>query len=76
MGSLKRKMKRKKDLKRLKESKKALKKSLAAVSGLPTTCTGCDKDFDPHEDADSWMVLSKDDSLNLFCPTCYEENRG
>ena len=72
MGSLKRKMQRNKSLKKLKEAKKNLKKSLAAVSGLPTVCTGCNKDFDPHADADTWMVLSKDQTLNLLCPSCYE----
>ena len=73
MGSLKRKMERKKLLKKSKKAKKKLKQALNATLGMPTKCSGCDADFDPHNDADTWMVSAYDDMINLFCPTCYNK---
>lgn len=73
MGSLKRKVERKKALQASKEAKKKLKKALNATMGLPTTCTGCEAAFDPEDDADSWMVTAHDDIIHLFCPACYSK---
>ena len=73
MGSLKRKMERKKALKKTKQSKKQLKQALNATLGMPTKCSGCSGDFDPHTDADTWMVTAYEDMIHLFCPSCYKE---
>lgn len=73
MGSLKRKITRKKNLKSLKQSKKNLKKALSATMGMPTNCTGCNQDFDPIEDADLWRVSVYDNVVNLSCPDCFKK---
>tara|TARA_Y100001938_G_scaffold133553_2_gene193057 strand:+ start:323 stop:568 length:246 start_codon:yes stop_codon:yes gene_type:complete len=73
MGSIKRKMQRKKNQKALKQSKKNLKKALAATMGMPTNCTECNAEFDPIEDADTWRVAVFDSVVKLSCPTCFEE---
>ena len=73
MGSLKRKMKRKKNLKALKQSKKNLKKALTATMGIPTNCTECNAEFDPIEDSDTWRVAVFDKVVKLSCPSCFEE---
>ena len=73
MGSLKRKMERKKKLRELKNTKKSLKSALNATLGLPTSCSQCCADFDPVEDADSWMVVAQDQTPKLFCPSCYSK---
>ena len=76
MGSIKRKVERKKKLEALKEQKKALKSALKNTMGMPSECSSCDKDFDPHEDADTWMVVADPDSgLQLFCPDCYDKDK-
>ena len=73
MGSLKRKLERKKSLKGQKEAKKNLKKALNATMGMPTNCSGCNANFDPLEDAETWMVAVFDDKIQLNCPVCYEK---
>ena len=73
MGSLKRKLERKKNLKAAKSAKKNLKKALTATMGMPTDCTSCGESFDPVEDAETWMVAVFDDVIQLNCPTCYEK---
>ena len=72
MGSLKRKLHRKKALKKTKKAKKDLKKALNATIGLPTKCSDCNTNFDPEKDADTWMVTVIDGNVRLNCPTCYE----
>jgi|15BtaG_2_1085339.scaffolds.fasta_scaffold152576_1 hypothetical protein len=71
MGSLKRNLKRKKNLRETKVAKKSLKQALNATMGIPTNCTGCSSSFDPATDADSWMVYVKGTSVTLLCPICY-----
>ncbi len=73
MGSLKRKIERKKRLRKTKESKKNLKKVLNATMGMPTKCVSCGTDFDPIEDADTWMVSVFDEVVQLNCPKCYKK---
>lgn len=73
MGSLKRKIQRKKRLKKEKESKKKLKQALNATMGIPTKCSKCSASFDPIEDADTWVVTLDDGQTSLFCPKCNEE---
>ena len=74
MGSLKRKIERKKSLKKAKVAKKNLKKALSATMGMPTNCTDCGCDFDPEKDSDTWMVTAFDDVINLRCPECYKKS--
>ena len=73
MGSLKRKIERKKKLKNLKQSKKNLKKALSATMGMPTNCTQCNAEFDPIDDADTWRVTVQDSLVTLSCPVCWEK---
>ncbi len=73
MGSLKRKINRKKQLKKDKESKKKLKQVLNATMGIPTKCSNCNASFDPIEDADTWIVTFHNENTSLFCPACNEE---
>lgn len=73
MGSLKRKIARKKNLKQAKQAKKNLKRALNATMGLPTSCTGCGCNFDPEKDSDTWMVTALNESISLNCPDCYEK---
>ena len=73
MGSLKRKIERKKKLKNLKQSKKNLKKALSATMGMPTNCTQCNAEFDPIDDADTWRVTVQDRLVTLSCPVCWEK---
>ena len=73
MGSLKRKIERKKRLKKDKSAKKNLKKALNATMGIPTKCSKCNASFDPIEDADTWVVTLYDGQTSLFCPTCNDE---
>ena len=73
MGSLKRQINRKKNLKNLKRAKKNLKSALSATMGLPTNCTGCGDNFDPVEDASTWMVAVYEEGVHLNCPSCYEK---
>ena len=73
MGSLKRKLARKKKLKKVKKAKKDLKSALNATMGIPTDCSDCGKSFDPVKDADTWMVAVFDKVVSLKCPECYEK---
>tara|TARA_B100000131_G_scaffold246558_1_gene239530 strand:- start:110 stop:340 length:231 start_codon:yes stop_codon:yes gene_type:complete len=75
MGSLGRKIKRKKNLKKTKEAKKNLKRVLNATMGIPTKCSGCGANFDPHEHSDTWMVFVEDGAeVVLNCTECQETN--
>jgi hypothetical protein len=74
MGSLKRKMQRKKDLKKSKEAKKNLKRVLNATMGIPTSCSMCSADFDPIKDADTWIVtMVPGEEAVLICETCQSD---
>ena len=76
MGSLKRKVDRKKKVAELKDKKKALKKALQSTAGMPTTCSDCSKDFDPVEDADTWMIVADPKAgISLYCPGCYNKDK-
>ena len=73
MGSLKRKMQRKKSLKKAKDAKKSLKRALNATMGIPTSCSSCNTDFNPETDSESWMVSIYEKDVILSCPNCFEE---
>lgn len=76
MGSLKRKVERKKKRESLKEQKKTLKKALQHTTGMPTECSGCSLNFDPIEDADTWMIVAHPDAgISLYCPECYNKDK-
>ena len=72
MGSLKRKIERKKILKSRKHNKKNLKRATSALAGTPTNCTECSAVFDPKTDADDWVVhfSPQANMISLFCPKC------
>jgi hypothetical protein len=70
MGSLRRKIKRKKQLERQKHNKKNLKKAMSAVAGMPTECTKCSKNFDDESNPDEWMIRVHENMISLCCPNC------
>jgi len=76
MGSLNRKIRRKKEQKNKKHNKKNLKKAVSALAGMPSTCTGCAARFDPVTDSDTWIVHASpgNERISLFCPQCVSEN--
>ena len=77
MGSLARKMRRKRAQKMSKQFTKALKKQLNMMGTMPDECLACKKPFDrkSKEHAETWKVVVRKESqqTNLYCPTCWEE---
>ena len=71
MGSLKRKMARK----RAKRLKKDMKDQLLMFDKLPDNCSACDKEFDKKskEDAMTWSVVVREQEgvVRLYCPDCW-----
>lgn len=75
MSSAKKKMQRKKKVEDLKVKKKALKKALQTTAGMPGGCSSCDLDFDPINDADTWMIVcTAENEVQLYCPNCYNKD--
>ena len=75
MGSLGRKISRKKALKEQKRAKKNLKRALNATMGMPTKCSSCSANFDPEIHSDTWMVfVESEKEVVLNYPKCYKEN--
>tara|TARA_R100001129_G_scaffold163200_1_gene128692 strand:+ start:98 stop:367 length:270 start_codon:yes stop_codon:yes gene_type:complete len=71
MGSLKRKLQRKKE----KHAKKDMKSKMGLFNKLPDQCTACDKPFDKtnKEQVQSWFVTVRREQgvVNLYCPDCW-----
>jgi hypothetical protein len=63
-------MQRTKKIQKRKQAKRSLKQALNATVGMPTNCTACDTEFDPVEDADTWMVEFGKKEIKLLCPKC------
>lgn len=72
MGSLNRKMKRKKLREAKKISKSATKSVEDSLSSLPASCTSCGASFDKNDFSiiDDWKITIYQDSFSLTCPNC------
>tara|TARA_R100001244_G_scaffold121876_2_gene91534 strand:+ start:1140 stop:1421 length:282 start_codon:yes stop_codon:yes gene_type:complete len=73
MGSLERKIKRRKQ----KEEKKDMKQVLTMFNKLNDKCLTCDEDFDKNnkEHISTWRVVvrEKEGKANLYCPECWDK---
>ena len=73
MGSLKRKMARK----RAKKAKKEMKQQLMMFEKLGDSCAACEKEFDKKskEHAMTWNVVvrEKEKVVRLYCPECWDK---
>jgi len=71
MGSIKRKMARK----RAKRLKKDMKDQLLMFDKLPDNCLACEKEFDKKskEHAMTWSVVVREEEkvVRLYCPDCW-----
>jgi hypothetical protein len=77
MGSLKRKMQRKKLLKARKEATKAMSAVSKQVDSMPKHCGECGTTFEmaDKETIDQWKIaVWEDGRIYLSCPRCYEKN--
>ena len=72
MGSLNRKMKRKKLREAKKISKSATNSVENSLSALPTACTSCGVSFDKNDFSiiDEWKITIEPGSFSLTCPKC------
>ena len=72
MGSLNRKMKRKKLREAKKISKNATKSVENSLSALPASCTSCGAPFDKNDFSiiDEWKICIEQNSFSLTCPKC------
>lgn len=64
----------KKPSKNKKKVEKELKKKLMLFDKLEDECLTCGEIFDKtdKEQVKSWNVVVKEDSVRLYCPTCWE----
>ena len=73
MGSMSRKIGRKKE----KRAKKDFQKKLGMFDKLADECLICQKTFDKKskEEVKSWFVVvrKEQNKVNLYCPPCWEE---
>ena len=71
MGSIKRKMARK----RAKRLKKDMKDQLLMFDKLPDNCLACEKEFDKKskEHVMTWSVVVREEEkvVRLYCPECW-----
>ncbi len=73
MGSLKRQLRRKKEIKQQKEARKTTKQVEQQVSAMPKTCGVCNDIFDNtnKEMLNQWRIAVWDDGkVELTCPKC------
>lgn len=73
MGSLKRKIQRKKELSEKKDAEKKMKTVSDQVSAMPKVCGECGADFDntDKEMLNQWRIAVYDDGhFHLTCPEC------
>tara|TARA_R100000008_G_scaffold86677_1_gene80828 strand:- start:2216 stop:2482 length:267 start_codon:yes stop_codon:yes gene_type:complete len=73
MGSLKRKISRKKK----RSAEKQMKKQLNMFDKLESECSACTKPFDKKlkEHVQEWRVVvrEKEQIVRLYCPSCWEK---
>jgi len=77
MGSLSRKMKRRAEVKRKKETQKDVAQKMSMFDRMPDGCSACEKTFDKH-DRDmvmSWSVVvrTEEEVVRLYCPECWDK---
>ncbi len=73
MGSIKRKLSRKKQLKKRKQAQKKVNKIEKQVSSVPSTCDVCNVSFDSTDKSmlNQWKIAVWDDGrIELTCPDC------
>ena len=77
MSNLQRKISRKKQKQRQKDTAKKIKKQLSMFDRLPNECSSCESPFDKksREHAMSWSVVVRSEQgiIRLFCPECKEK---
>lgn len=77
MGSLSRKIKRKKIKKLKKETAKSMRQVSKALDSMPKSCQVCQKPFDKTDVPNSyeWNIEIFDEgNCNLTCPECHKKN--
>ena len=75
MGSIKRKLERKKSADKKKEAENKLSSRLMMFDKIPDKCLTCEENFDKksRDMVQSWQVMVKGDSVRLFCPNCWQK---
>jgi Zn finger protein HypA/HybF involved in hydrogenase expression len=77
MGSLERKLSRKKGNKGKKDAEKEMATKVALFGKLADKCLTCEKPFDKmdKEQVMSWNVIvrQEEEKVNLYCPECWEK---
>tara|TARA_A100001515_G_scaffold71267_1_gene56681 strand:+ start:6138 stop:6425 length:288 start_codon:yes stop_codon:yes gene_type:complete len=77
MGSLERKLSRKKAVKEKKNAEKEMATKVALFDKLSDKCLTCEKPFDKmnKEQVMSWNVVVRQEEgkVNLYCPDCWKK---
>jgi hypothetical protein len=75
MGSLKRKLEKKKSADKKKEAENKLSSSLMMFDKIPDKCLTCEESFDKksRDMVQSWQVMVKGENVRLFCPNCWQK---
>lgn len=72
MGSLGRKLQRKK----VKDAEKEMKQKMGMFDKMGDECLNCEKEFDKKDRSmvESWRVVVRQDEskVNLYCPDCWD----
>jgi len=80
MGSLERKLSRKKGNKGKKDAEKEMATKVALFDKLPDHCLTCEKSFNrmDKEQVQSWSVVvrEQEERANLYCPDCWQKAIG
>ena len=80
MGSLERKLSRKKGNKGKKDAEKEMATKVALFGKLPDKCLTCGAPFDKmdKEQVMSWNVVvrQEEEKVNLWCPTCWDNAKN
>ena len=76
VGSIARSIKRKKEKKQKKAADKAIREKMRVNSMLPEECKVCETPFDKSDKKmiDEWYMVVRNhpESVNLYCPTCWQ----
>ena len=74
MGSLARKMRRKKQLRQVKAAKKKLNAALSVSQKMPGECSSCATVFDREAEGalDDWRIVDNGSGVvSLYCDECW-----
>lgn len=76
--SLKRNIKRKKELAVKKEAKKKTQSALNELASMPDKCSMCADVFDVKNDfhLDNWTINISDVGMQMFCDKCNLDAKG